>query len=62
LFQVQPDFLGSCDPARPQSPHTAGINACLGDGSVRFVAATISATTWANACDPQDGAVLGSDW
>jgi len=62
LFQVQPNFLSGCDPASAQSAHTAGINAALGDGSVRFVAATVSATTWANACDPQDGATLGSDW
>jgi hypothetical protein len=34
----------------------------LGDGSVRFVSQSVSATTWANACDPRDGNVLGSDW
>ncbi|HEV3143781.1 MAG TPA: DUF1559 domain-containing protein [Gemmataceae bacterium] len=62
LFQVQPQMITTCDPTRPQSPHTAGINVGLGDGSVRFVSQAVSATTWARACDPQDGQILGSDW
>ncbi len=62
LFQVQPNFMTQCDPSRPQSPHTAGINVGLGDGSVRFVSASISKATWAGACDPRDGVPLGSDW
>jgi hypothetical protein len=44
------------------SPHTAGINAALGDGSVRFVAAGISGNTWWAACTPRGGEVLGNDW
>src|SRR5262249_5525120 len=55
LFQVMPNYANGCDPSRPQSPHTAGINAVLGDGSVRFVAAGISATTWGIVCNPIDG-------
>jgi prepilin-type N-terminal cleavage/methylation domain-containing protein len=62
LFQVQPDWANTCDPARAQSPHPAGINAALGDGSVRFISQSISPTTWANACNPADGNPLGSDW
>jgi hypothetical protein len=62
MFQVQPQYFTTCDPSRPQSPHIGGINCCLGDGSVRFVSSSISTTTWAQACDPRDGAVLGSDW
>jgi prepilin-type N-terminal cleavage/methylation domain-containing protein len=62
-FQVRPTpYFGACDPSRGQSSHTAGMNVGLGDGSVRFVVQSISATTWANACDPRDGNVLGSDW
>jgi hypothetical protein len=38
------------------------MNVALGDGSVRFVSAAISATTWVYACDPRDGQVLGGDW
>ncbi|HEV3386871.1 MAG TPA: DUF1559 domain-containing protein [Gemmata sp.] len=63
MFQVQPlPYYGACDPSRGQSSHIAGMNCGLGDGSVRFVSQGISATTWANACDPRDGNPLGSDW
>ena len=34
----------------------------LGDGSVRTVTTSVSGTTWRNACIPDDGNVLGSDW
>jgi prepilin-type N-terminal cleavage/methylation domain-containing protein/prepilin-type processing-associated H-X9-DG protein len=62
LFQVQPVWNLTCDSSRAQSPHSGGINVGLGDGSVRFVLASVSPTTWANACDPRDGNPLGSDW
>jgi prepilin-type N-terminal cleavage/methylation domain-containing protein/prepilin-type processing-associated H-X9-DG protein len=61
-FQVQPNWSTGCDPSRAQSPHSGGINVCLGDGSVRFVTTGVSDNTWAMACDPRDGGVLGSDW
>jgi prepilin-type N-terminal cleavage/methylation domain-containing protein len=44
------------------SPHTAGINVGLGDGSVRFVARSISGNTWWHALTPSGGEVLGPDW
>jgi prepilin-type N-terminal cleavage/methylation domain-containing protein len=54
---------GSCgDGNRANSPHTGGIQVGLGDGSVRFVAQGISATTWWYALTPNYGEVLGSDW
>ena len=62
MFQVQPNAINACDSARAQSPHAGGINAAIGDGSVRFIAASISATTWQQACDPQDGNALPADW
>jgi prepilin-type N-terminal cleavage/methylation domain-containing protein len=63
LFQVQPQpFFGACDPSRGQSGHTGGMNVGLGDGSVRFVKGSITPATWAYACDPRDGSLLGSDW
>jgi hypothetical protein len=37
-------------------------NVCMGDGTVRSVANGVSGTTWANACDPRDGNVLGGDF
>jgi prepilin-type N-terminal cleavage/methylation domain-containing protein len=63
MFQVQPkQYFGACDPSRANSPHTAGMNCGLGDGSVRFLTLSITPTTWANACDPRDGNPLGPDW
>jgi prepilin-type N-terminal cleavage/methylation domain-containing protein/prepilin-type processing-associated H-X9-DG protein len=62
MFQVQPLAARTCDYTRASSPHPGGINVGLGDGSVRFLSAEISPTTWANACDPRDGNPLGSDW
>jgi hypothetical protein len=62
MFQVTPDWAWECDVARAQTPHFGGIHAALGDGSVRFISASVSADTWANLCDPRDGNVLGSDW
>jgi len=62
LFQVRPQPFTNCDPARGQSGHTGGTNVGLGDGSVRFVSQDIGPTTWANACDPRDGNVVGADW
>jgi prepilin-type N-terminal cleavage/methylation domain-containing protein len=47
---------------RANSYHTAGINAGLGDGSVRFVTQGISATTWWYALTPSGGEVLANDW
>jgi prepilin-type N-terminal cleavage/methylation domain-containing protein/prepilin-type processing-associated H-X9-DG protein len=61
-FQVRPKPFTTCDPSRAQSAHDGGMNVSLGDGSVRFVSQSISTATWANACDPRDGNVLGSDW
>jgi prepilin-type N-terminal cleavage/methylation domain-containing protein len=61
-FQVTPDWLSGWQSDRAQSPHTGGIHAGLGDGSVRFLNGSISNNTWANLCDPQDGNILGSEW
>jgi prepilin-type N-terminal cleavage/methylation domain-containing protein len=61
-FQVQPIWNNGCDSARGQSGHTSGMNVCLGDGSVRFAGAGISAATWAIVCHPTDGLNAGSDW
>jgi hypothetical protein len=61
-----PSHRGNDDPANhyklAQNPHLGGINVLLGDASVRTVTRSISATTWANACDPRDGQPLGNDW
>jgi prepilin-type N-terminal cleavage/methylation domain-containing protein/prepilin-type processing-associated H-X9-DG protein len=44
------------------SPHTGGINAAMGDGSVKFVNGAISATTWWAALTPNYGDLIGNDW
>jgi prepilin-type N-terminal cleavage/methylation domain-containing protein len=62
MFQVQPNSIDTCINGNAQSPHFGGINVGVGDGSVRFVGQGISPTTWAHACDPQDGQEAGSDW
>jgi prepilin-type N-terminal cleavage/methylation domain-containing protein/prepilin-type processing-associated H-X9-DG protein len=67
LFQVQPPLPNSsnanqCDPDRPSSGHTSGMNVGLCDGSVRFLGRGISANTWWYACTPNGGETLGSDW
>jgi prepilin-type N-terminal cleavage/methylation domain-containing protein len=61
-FQVQPVFNKNCDYSVPQGIHPNGIVVSLGDGSVRFLTGSITATTWARANDPRDGNPLGSDW
>ena len=68
-FQVQPNGpfdtnkkAGTCDYRVATSPHTAGMNVGLGDGSVRFLSQAVSPTTWWIAVVPNDGQVLPSDW
>jgi prepilin-type N-terminal cleavage/methylation domain-containing protein len=53
---------GFAHPHVPASPHSGAMVCVLGDGSVRTVSTSISGTTWRNACIPDDGNVLGSDW
>jgi prepilin-type N-terminal cleavage/methylation domain-containing protein/prepilin-type processing-associated H-X9-DG protein len=63
VFQQTPNpFQAACDPTRAASPHTGGINAALGDGSVRTINNGISGTTWWAACTPSFGDLLGQDW
>ncbi|OWK36749.1 DUF1559 domain-containing protein [Fimbriiglobus ruber] len=52
----------NCDPTLPQAFSAGGIMVAMGDGSVRSVSPSISATTWGYAVDPGDGQILGSDW
>jgi prepilin-type processing-associated H-X9-DG protein len=52
----------NCNGGIASSPHTAGINVGMGDGSVHFVAEGISPTTWWYAETPNQGDLLGPDW
>jgi len=62
LPQNNPVFNSNCLPDRPQSAHEGGLNVCMGDGTVRFVSASITAAVWAGANDPRDGVVPSGDW
>jgi prepilin-type N-terminal cleavage/methylation domain-containing protein len=66
MFQVQPFEAtltrGHCDRGVASGFHSSGINAALGDGSVRFVNASINPQTWWAALTAQGGETLGSDW
>ena len=42
-----------------RSRHSGGVNAVLGDGSVRFIRSNIDIATWRNLGNTNDGAVLG---
>ena len=52
----------NCDPDGLQAFSVAGIIVGLGDGSVRMVSAGVSGSTWAAACTPAGGEILGNDW
>jgi hypothetical protein len=60
-FQAGPS-IQACNWYVTQGGHSGSMQVGLGDGSVRGVSASISVTTWANACNPGDGNVLGSNW
>jgi prepilin-type N-terminal cleavage/methylation domain-containing protein len=64
-FQIAPPPTGGtapCNFSRANTPHTGGMQTGLGDGSVRTLGGGISLATYQAACNPADGAVLGSDW
>jgi prepilin-type N-terminal cleavage/methylation domain-containing protein len=50
------------DSSRAESPHSGGILAALGDGSVRWVAQGVSGTTWWAAMTPANNDIVGTDW
>jgi hypothetical protein len=64
-FQIQPvsdPTNGTCQPDQAQSPHTGGMQVCLGDASVRALNSGVSPTTFFFACTPNGGETLPSDW
>ncbi len=51
IFQTSP-VPGACDPTLAQSPHVAGINVSMGDGSSRTISSRVSAATWSALLTP----------
>jgi prepilin-type processing-associated H-X9-DG protein len=45
-----------------QAFNSSGCMVLMFDGSARGVNSGVSQTTWNNACQHNDGQVLGSDW
>jgi prepilin-type N-terminal cleavage/methylation domain-containing protein/prepilin-type processing-associated H-X9-DG protein len=63
--QIQPKVSGGqvrANSGIAESPHTGGINAALGDGSVKFVSGSVTGTTWWAALTPANNDQLGPDW
>jgi prepilin-type N-terminal cleavage/methylation domain-containing protein len=60
--QPKVSYNTQCNPCMLQSPWAGGIQVALADGSTRMVSNSVSAITWANAVQPADGGVLGSNW
>jgi prepilin-type N-terminal cleavage/methylation domain-containing protein len=63
-FVVQPSPYGttSCNPHRPSTGHSTGMNVCLGDASTRPLARTMTHGTYWAACSPNGRDLLGQDW
>src|SRR5262249_52088588 len=59
-FQVHPD-PDNCDPSLAVTPHWNGMNACMGDASVRTIDPKISSATWWALCTPAGGEVIQMD-
>jgi prepilin-type processing-associated H-X9-DG protein len=63
LFQATPAnplvVGGACDFRVASSPHPAGINVALADGSVRFVSGSIDPNNWWAGLTPSGGETLG---
>jgi prepilin-type N-terminal cleavage/methylation domain-containing protein len=60
-FQAGPQ-VQACNWYVTQGGHSGAMVVGLGDGSARTVSQSLSVTTWVNACTPNDGNPLGSDW
>ena len=61
LFQIAPQ-PSQADRYLANSPHSGSINVALADGSCRALASGLTQPTWQQACIPDDGQPLGSDW
>jgi prepilin-type N-terminal cleavage/methylation domain-containing protein/prepilin-type processing-associated H-X9-DG protein len=65
IIQARPPLAGGaavCSSCYASAGHSGGINAALGDGSVRFVTGTVSTASWWAVITPRSGDVAGNDW
>jgi hypothetical protein len=46
----------------PNAYTTAGMQAAMGDASVRIITHGVGPVTWAVAVDPRSNGLLGQDW
>ena len=61
-FQIQPrPYNGMCDPTLASTPHSAGIHACMADGSVRMLSSGTTMCTWWFLCTPSGGETIPGD-
>jgi prepilin-type N-terminal cleavage/methylation domain-containing protein/prepilin-type processing-associated H-X9-DG protein len=72
IFQVQPIYTANydnlmgtinpngCDYKRAQSGHSGGMNLAFADGSVHFVASSVSPTIWWQLLTPDGGEIIDS--
>jgi prepilin-type processing-associated H-X9-DG protein len=55
-------YTGNICQAYAETPHTGGINASFGDGSVHFINQGCSGNTWWALCTPNENDLVGNDW
>jgi prepilin-type processing-associated H-X9-DG protein len=60
-FQLQPSAQ-TCDFTRLQTPHPAGMNVCMADGSVPHLSASIDPNVWWWLCITLDRAPPPGEW
>jgi len=51
-----------CNPYNPSTPHSSAMMVVLGDASVRSCVPSMDFKTWNQACLPNDGLPMPSDW
>lgn len=63
-FQYMPNPWNTtnCDYTKASTPHPAGMQVAMADGSVRTLGPNMSASTYWAACTPSNNDLLGTDW
>ena len=66
LFQIQPandqiHMESLCDSSRASTGHSAGMQVCMADGSVRLLASTVQPNIWWAFCTPAGQETIPDD-